>query len=177
MKWKGATTHFEVIACDPCLKDGRLKLSACQPYLEPRYVVVLSLGGSGRGSCWSLAIHHVSMQHFQTPSFGYLAIFAAATEKPEHGEALGEALGHLFFWSGCEVGVNTCWWRMRELLVNTSPQILSLSRKIWIIYACPWQWQMFFFDCGVPWSPLGFLGVLLVAIHRSLAWGASANMT
>ena len=51
--------------------------------------------------------------------------FAAATEKPEHGEALG----HLFFTSGCEVGVKTCWWRMRELLVNTSPQILSLHLK------------------------------------------------
>ena len=69
------------------------------------------------------------MQHFQTPSFGYLVFFAAATEKPEHGEALG----HLFFTSGCEVGVKTCWWRMRELLVNTSPQILSLSLKIWIL--------------------------------------------
>ena len=51
--------------------------------------------------------------------------FAAATEKPEHGEALG----HLLFWSGCEVGVKTCWWRMHELLVNTSPQILSLDVK------------------------------------------------
>lgn len=108
---------------------------ACQPYLEPRYVVVLSLGGSGRGSCWSLAIHHVSMQHFQTPSFGYLAIFLGAQQLYwARGSTWGSTGdGNLFFWSGCEVGVNTCWWRMRELLVNTSPQILSLSLKIWIL--------------------------------------------
>lgn len=118
-------------------KDGRLKLSACQPYLEPKVCC--------RAFTWRKWQRQL-LKPCYTPRFDATLpnsefwilgdFFAAATEKPEHGEALGEALGHLFFWSGCEVGVNTCWWRMRELFVNTSPQILSLRLK-YGSYACP----------------------------------------
>ena len=131
-----------------------------------RYVVVLSLGGSGRGSCWSLAIHHVSMQHFQTPSFGYLAFFCSSNGKAWARGSTGSSVFYFGLWSGCEdLLVEDAWVVGQHISAN-----LEFTFKIWIL-CMEWTWQGHLLLVQRPFTILVFGGSLeSFGGHPSWPW-------
>ena len=149
MKWKGATSHFEVIVCDPCLKDGRLKLSACQPYLEPKVCC--------RAFTWRKWQRQL-LKPCYTPRFDatlpnsefwILGFFCSSNGKAWARGSTGSSVFYFGLWSGCEdLLVEDAWVVGQHISANLEFKFKDMDP----MHARD-NGRCDFFDCGAGLSP------------------------